>query len=132
MTINIRRIYEPPTEHDGQRVLVDRIWPRGVSREEAALDLWLKDIAPSTQLRKWFGHDPSRFDAFRDRYRQELEHNPQAVAELAALAKKGDVLLLYSAHDKQFNQAVVLAEYLKGLDPDIGAGNGIGRKRDEP
>ncbi len=112
MTIRIKRIYEPPKKGDGRRVLVDRIWPRGVSREAAALDLWLKDIAPSTELRKWFGHDPSRYADFRNRYRQELDENPQPVAELAALAKQGDVLLLYSAHDEQFNQAVVLAEYL--------------------
>lgn len=115
MTIRIKRVYEPPGNADGQRVLVDRIWPRGVCREGAALDLWLKDIAPSTALRKWFGHDPSRFAAFRDRYRQELKENPQPVAELAALARKGDVVLLYSAHDEKNNQAEVLAEYLKEL-----------------
>jgi uncharacterized protein YeaO (DUF488 family) len=115
MTIRIKRVYEPPANDYGQRVLVDRIWPRGVSRESAALDLWLKDIAPSTLLRKWFGHDPSRFAAFRDRYRQELEENPQSVAELATLVKKGDVVLLYSAHDEKNNQAVVLAEYLNEL-----------------
>jgi uncharacterized protein YeaO (DUF488 family) len=113
MTIGIKRIYEPPAKGDGRRVLVDRVWPRGVSREAAALDLWLKDVAPSTQLRKWFGHDPSRFTAFRDRYRQELDQNPQPVAELAALAKLGDLVLLYSAHDELNNQAVVLAEYLR-------------------
>jgi uncharacterized protein YeaO (DUF488 family) len=112
MTIRIKRIYEPPAKGDGQRVLVDRIWPRGVSRKAAALDLWLKDIAPSTPLRKWFGHDPSRFAAFRDRYRRELEENPGPVSELAALARQGNVLLLYSAHDEHNNQAVVLAEYL--------------------
>jgi uncharacterized protein YeaO (DUF488 family) len=112
MTIRIQRIYEPPKKDQGRRVLVDRIWPRGVSREAAALDLWLKDIAPSTELRKWFGHDPSRFAGFRNRYRQELEENPQPVAELAALARQGDILLLYSARDEHFNQAVVLAEYL--------------------
>jgi uncharacterized protein YeaO (DUF488 family) len=111
--IGIRRIYEPPAKDDGQRVLVDRIWPRGVSRQQAALDLWLKDIAPSTQLRKWFGHDPSRFADFRDRYRQELEENPEPVAALVALARQGDVVLLYSARDERFNQAVVLAEFLE-------------------
>jgi len=113
MTIRVKRIYEPPEKGEGQRVLVDRIWPRGVSSDAAALDLWLKDIAPSTELRKWFGHDPSRFADFRNRYRQELEDNPQPVAELAALAKRGDVVLLYSAHDEHCNQAVVLAEYLE-------------------
>jgi uncharacterized protein YeaO (DUF488 family) len=111
-TIDIRRIYEPPAKDDGQRVLVDRIWPRGMSRQEAGLDLWLKDIAPSTELRKWFGHDPSRFAEFRERYRQELDENPEPVAALVALAREGDVVLLYSARDERFNQAVVLAEYL--------------------
>lgn len=112
-TIRLKRIYEPKGTDDGTRVLVDRIWPRGVSRKAAGLDLWLKDIAPSTELRKWFGHDPSRFAAFRDRYRQELDENPQAVAELEALVRQGDVTLLYAAHDEHDNQAVVLAEYLK-------------------
>ena len=111
--IRIRRIYEPPSGDDGRRILVDRIWPRGLSRKAADLDLWLKDIAPSTQLRKWFAHDPSRFAAFRDRYRKELEENQQAVAELTALARQGDVTLLYAAHDEHINQAVVLADYLK-------------------
>ena len=112
-TIAVKRIYEPPSDKDGQRILVDRIWPRGVSREAAALDLWLKDIAPSTELRKWFGHDPSRAKGFRDRYRAELDSNPEAVAELCSLADKGDVTLLYAAHDEQANNATVLAEYLE-------------------
>lgn len=112
-SIAVKRIYEPPSDKDGQRVLVDRIWPRGVSREAAVLDLWLKDIAPSTELRKWFGHDPSRAAGFRDRYRAELASNPEAVAELCALADKGDVTLLYAAHDEQANNATVLAEYLE-------------------
>ena len=113
MTIRIKRVYEPLAKGDGRRVLVDRVWPRGVSRADAGLDLWLKDVAPSTKLRKWFGHDPSRFTAFRDRYRQELDENPQPVAELAALAGQGDIVLLYSARDELHNQAVVLAEYLR-------------------
>lgn len=112
-TIRIKRVYEQPSPDDGKRVLIDRIWPRGLSREAAALDLWLKDIAPSTELRKWFGHDPSRFAEFRDRYRKELSENPDPVAELAALARRGDMTLLYAAHDEQDNNAVVLAEYLK-------------------
>lgn len=111
-TIAIKRAYEPPMRGDGQRVLVDRIWPRGVSREEAALDLWLKDIAPSTALRKWFGHDPARWDEFRTRYRAELAANEAAVAQLCALAAKGKVTLIYGARDEQHNQAVVLADYL--------------------
>ena len=111
--IRIKRVYEHPSSDDGKRILVDRIWPRGLSREAAALDLWLKDIAPSTELRKWFGHDPSRFTEFRDRYRKELKDNPDPVAEVASLAHQGDVTLLYAAHDEQDNNAVVLAEYLK-------------------
>jgi len=111
--IAIKRAYEPPARDDGQRVLVDRIWPRGVSREQAALDLWLKDIAPSTALRTWFGHDPARWDEFRARYRAELAENAAAVAQLRALVAKGKVTLIYGARDEQHNQATVLAEYLK-------------------
>ena len=80
-TLRLKRIYDAPTPADGQRILVDRIWPRGVKRETAALTLWLKEIAPTADLRKWFGHDPARFAAFRDRYRKELDANPQAVAQ---------------------------------------------------
>lgn len=112
-SLRIKRIYEPAAGSDGQRVLVDRIWPRGVSREKAALELWLKDIAPSTELRKWFGHDPARFAEFRDRYREELDANREAVGQLCDLLGKGDVTLLYGAHDEEDNQAVVLAAYLK-------------------
>lgn len=110
-TLHIKRIYEPPKRGDGARVLVDCVWPRGVSKDEAELDLWLKEIAPSTELRKWFGHDPERFAEFRKRYRDELKDKDEAIAELAKLRPK-NVTLLYSAHDEQHNQAVVLAEYL--------------------
>ncbi|MGH6782577.1 MAG: DUF488 domain-containing protein [Sphingomonadaceae bacterium] len=112
MTIRIKRIYEAAAKADGQRVLVDRIWPRGVSREAADLTLWLKEIAPSTELRKWFGHDPARWDEFRHRYRAELDANPDAVRRLRELAAKGDVTLLYGARDTAHNQAVALAGYL--------------------
>jgi uncharacterized protein YeaO (DUF488 family) len=111
-SVGIKRIYEPPATTDGRRVLVDRLWPRGVSRETAALDLWLKAIAPTPALRTWFGHDPARFVTFRDRYRRELDANPDAVAELCGLIDQGDVTLLYAAHDEQANHAVVLAGYL--------------------
>ena len=110
-TLHIKRIYDPPKRGDGARVLVDRVWPRGMSKEKAELDLWLKDIAPSTELRKWFGHKPERFAEFRKRYRDELKDKNEAIAELAKLRPK-NVTLLYSAHDEQHNQAVVLAEYL--------------------
>jgi len=111
--IRIRRAYEPPAPADGKRVLVDRLWPRGLARKTAALDFWLKDIAPTPALRKWFGHDPSRFAVFAKRYREELDANSDAVADLCEIADSGDVTLLYAAHDKQVNHALVLAEYLE-------------------
>jgi uncharacterized protein YeaO (DUF488 family) len=111
--LNIKRIYEKPSRTDGARILVDRIWPRGVSKKKAALDEWLKDVAPSTRLRKWFGHDPERFSEFRRRYRAELKSNKTLVKHLRARLKKGRVTLLYAAHDEQHNQARVLAEYLR-------------------
>jgi len=110
----IKRIYEPAAKADGARVLVDRIWPRGVSKQKAALDEWFRDIAPSPRLRKWFGHDPERFGEFRRRYRDELKSNRIAVKHLRDLAKKRRVTLLYAAHDEEHNHARVLAEYLRG------------------
>jgi len=114
--IRIKRIYEAPARSDGARVLVDRIWPRGVKRENAELDLWLKDVAPSTELRKWFGHEPERFAEFARRYRHELDGNPEPLAELRKLGEGRNLTLLYSAHDERHNQAVVLAEYLAERD----------------
>lgn len=105
----IKRVYEPAAEGDGRRVLVDRVWPRGITKEKAVLSDWLKEVAPSTELRKWFGHDPGRFAEFRERYRAELEGNA-ALAELRTL--KGVVTLVYGAHDEEHNQAVVLLELL--------------------
>jgi len=110
--ISIKRVYEPAAVDDGTRVLVDRLWPRGVSKEEAKYDFWLKDVAPSTDLRHWFGHDPARWEEFRRRYVLELDANP-AVAELASIVKKGHTTVLYGAHDEEHNQAVVLADYLR-------------------
>ncbi len=110
--IRVRRIYTAAASDDGKRVLVDRVWPRGMSKERAALDLWLKDIGPSDALRHWFGHEPARYPEFRDRYFHELDSNPAVVQQLCDLADRGDVTLLYSAHDEAHNQAVVLAEYL--------------------
>ena len=115
-TITIKRIYEPAATNDGARVLVDRVWPRGITKEKAALGLWLKEIAPSTELRKWFGHDPARWDEFRARYGKELDGNEEAVGQLRALIAKGPVTLVYSAHDAEHNQAVALADYLKRLE----------------
>ncbi len=110
----IKRVYLPPDKDDGQRVLVDRLWPRGVSKREAAIDVWLKDVAPSAALRKWFGHDPQRWEEFRRRYLAELADNTDAVDQLRELAKTGRVTLLYGAHDEEHNQARVLLELLRG------------------
>jgi uncharacterized protein YeaO (DUF488 family) len=113
--IQIRRIYEPPRADDGARILVDRLWPRGVSKEDAKLTLWLKDIAPSTELREWFGHESSRWHEFSRRYRAELKANEAAVAEIATFLRSGRVTLLYGARDTEHNEAVVLADYLHEL-----------------
>lgn len=113
MKLRVKRIYEAPDPTDGYRVLVDRIWPRGVSRERAALDAWMREIAPSTSLRRWFGHDASRWREFKRRYAAELEERQDLVAEVAAIARDRRVTLLFSARDTEHNQAVALAEYLK-------------------
>ncbi|MER8430239.1 DUF488 domain-containing protein [Mesorhizobium caraganae] len=112
----VKRAYEALASDDGQRVLVDRIWPRGISKEDAALTLWLKDIAPSDELRKWFGHEPARWAEFRKRYAVELDGNGEAAAQLRGLLGKGKVTLLYGAHDEAHNNAVALAGYLHGTD----------------
>lgn len=111
--IRIKRVYEPPDENDGIRVLVDRLWPRGISKADAALDHWMKEIAPSTELRKWFGHDSERWPAFRDHYREELLHRKSELDQLAAFARQQTVTLLYAARDSEHNQAVVLREWLE-------------------
>lgn len=111
-TLRIKRIYDKPEPADGWRVLVDRLWPRGVSKEEAALDEWLKDTAPSTELREWFDHDPEKFAEFRTKYKHELAHNPAVIAVLRR-AKKQSVTLLYAAKDLKINHAVVLQKYLE-------------------
>ncbi|MBA1141515.1 DUF488 domain-containing protein [Mesorhizobium neociceri] len=112
----VKRIYEPPAPDDGQRVLVDRIWPRGVRKEDAALTLWLKHIAPSDELRKCFGHEPARWAEFRKRYAAELDGNGETVAQLRGLLGKSRVTLLYGAHDEAHNNAVALAGYLRGAE----------------
>ena len=117
MTIRIKRIYDPAARGDGARVLVDRLWPRGVSKEAAGKLVWLKDVAPTPKLRTWFGHDPARFAEFSRRYRAELEHNEPGPAELRALAGKGTVTLLYGARDTEHNHALVLKDYLEGNPP---------------
>jgi uncharacterized protein YeaO (DUF488 family) len=111
--VAVKRVYETPAKADGQRVLVDRLWPRGVSKKDAELTLWLKEIAPSDELRKWFGHEPERWPEFQKRYRAELDANGDAVAELRDLLREGKVTLLYGAHDEAHNNAVALAGYLE-------------------
>jgi len=112
MSIQLKRAYETGSEADGYRVLVDRLWPRGISKQDAKIDLWLKEIAPSTNLRKWFGHDPAKWDEFRKRYAQELDTRPEIVKQLVDLVEKQRVTLIYSAKNEEFNQAVALKEYL--------------------
>lgn len=112
-TFHIKRIYDPPAAGDGARVLVDRVWPRGIGKDAARLTLWLKDVAPSTALRKWFGHDPERWREFQTRYRAELKANSAALAPLYELQRRGRVTLLYGARDEEHNQAQVLTEYLR-------------------
>ena len=111
--IRVKKIYDPYDAKDGARVLVDGLWPRGVRKDEARLTLWLKDIAPSADLRRWFGHDPARFAEFARRYRAELAANKKAVSRMDDLVKSGRVTLLYAAHDTEYNEARVLADYLK-------------------
>ena len=114
MTITIKRVYDERDDGDGYRVLVDRLWPRGVSKEGAHVDEWLRDVAPSTELRKEFGHDPQRFAQFAERYRAELDANP-ATDSLRTVVEQHDVVtLVYAAHDTEHNQAVVLRDYLSG------------------
>jgi len=110
--VRIKRAYEPPSRRDGTRVLVDRLWPRGVKKADAGISQWMKEIAPSNELRKWFGHDPERWEEFRRRYRAELTKKRELLGELRSLAKEGPLTLVYSAHDEAHNQAVVLREAL--------------------
>ncbi len=110
--IRIKRVYEKPTKTDGQRILIDRLWPRGLSKSQAKIDFWLKEIAPSTELRKWFSHDPAKWSEFKRRYFKELNQSQKNLAELKKLLKKKSTLV-YSAKDTQFNNAVALKEYLE-------------------
>lgn len=113
MDIALKRAYEPAAESDGHRVLVDRLWPRGVSREAARIDEWERDLAPSTELRTWFGHDPARFDEFRRRYLLELDGHKERLRDLRRIARQGRLTLVYAARDSEHNDAVVLADVLR-------------------
>lgn len=112
-TIHLKRAYEEPSSGDGVRILVERLWPRGLTKERAAVDVWLKAVAPSPELRRWFGHDPARWEEFQKRYWAELDANPDAVAELRGKARAGPVTFIYAARDEQHNGALALKEYLR-------------------
>ncbi len=110
--IRIKRAYEEPDREDGTRILVDRLWPRGLTKEKARVDLWLKDVAPSTELRKWFAHDPGKWAEFQSRYLEELKRNKEQLSLLRQEAAKGTVTLVYGAKDQQHNEAVILQRLL--------------------
>jgi uncharacterized protein YeaO (DUF488 family) len=110
--IRLKRAYEPPASEDGRRILVDRLWPRGLRKADAAIDRWVKEISPSIELRRWFGHDPGRWEEFRRRYRDELSAHSDVLDELRSLAREGPLTLVYSARDEDHNNAVVLREVL--------------------
>lgn len=110
--MKIKRVYEKPEPEDGTRILVDRLWPRGLTKEKAQIDIWLKNIAPTTELRKWFGHDPEKWEEFKKRYLTELKNNDEQVSILKDEIKKGPVTLIYGAKDEEHNEALFLKNYL--------------------
>lgn len=113
--IRLKRVYEAPSQEDGERILVERLWPRGCTKERAAVDLWLKDIAPSPELRRWFGHDPARWDQFQKRYQAELQEKPEIVQLLRQKDADGTLTLIFAARDLEHNSALVLKQYLQSL-----------------
>ncbi len=113
LVVEVERIYEPANEDDGYRVLVDRIWPRGLKKTEAGVDLWMKEIAPSAQLRKWFGHEPDKWDEFKKRYAEELVDKEVLVEQIASRARTGKVTLLFGSRNEHINNAIALKEYLE-------------------
>ena len=113
MDIRTKRAYEQPASDDGARVLVDRLWPRGLTKEKAQIDLWLKEIGPSTELRKWFAHDPAKWDRFRGRYETEIKHNVELLEILKRKANEGTLTLIYAARDAKHNEALVLKRFLE-------------------
>ena len=112
MNIKIKRVYEKPDKTDGFRILVDRLWPRGLTKEKAAADLWLKDIAPSTELRKWFNHEPEKWKEFIKKYLVELKENKEPVSLLKEWVKKGPVTLIYGARDQEHNEALIIKKFI--------------------
>lgn len=123
MNIRLKRVYEAPAPEDGMRVLVDRLWPRGLAKEKAHVDLWLKDLAPSTELRKWFNHEPEKWAEFKRRYRLELQQQPDALAHGIEAMGTGPVTLLFASKEARFNDAVALREFIlaRGGKPGKGA-----------
>jgi uncharacterized protein YeaO (DUF488 family) len=114
-TIRLKRVYEPPAEEDGYRVLVERLWPRGISKDRAEVDLWLKGVSPSPELRKWYAHDPAKWEEFQDRYRAELEQNPELEKLRRLIGEKKTVTFVYAARDEERNSALVLKRFLEQL-----------------
>ncbi|MCI0480880.1 MAG: DUF488 family protein [Candidatus Dadabacteria bacterium] len=115
MTIKLKRVYDKPEAGDGVRILVERLWPRGLSKNEAKVDIWLKDIAPSAGLRKWFSHDPSKWEEFRKRYHSELDQNRDAIKEFLEITEGRDATFVYASREKEFNSAKALKSYIEKL-----------------
>jgi len=116
MNIRIKRVYEKPAKEDGQRILVDRLWPRGLTKEKAKIDCWAKSLAPSTELRRWYGHDPGKWDEFKSRYYKELQADPETLRELSARLRRGPATFLYGSKEERLNNAVALREYLEASE----------------
>ena len=116
MKLRIKRVYDEPSSSDGLRILVDRLWPRGLTKEKAGIDLWMKEIAPSQELREWFAHDPAKWEEFEKRYHHELDKNASELETLRQHLAKGQVTLVYGAKDTEHNQAVTLLRYLEKID----------------
>lgn len=115
MNIKIKRVYEQQDKKDGERILVDRLWPRGLTKEKAGVDLWLKEIAPSTELRKWFDHDPAKWKRFRGRYETEIRHKDDLIKVLKQKAREGTITFIYGARDEKHNEALVLKQFLERI-----------------
>jgi len=120
VTIELKRAYEPPSPNDGRRVLVERLWPRGLSKERAAIDLWLKDVAPSPELRRWYGHDHDKWPEFQRRYRDELRAREAELEQLRELARTGPLTFVFGSRDTEYNSAAVLREVVEGRPPAAG------------
>lgn len=115
MDIRLKRVYEEPSESDGTRILIDRLWPRGLTKEKAKVDVWLKEIAPTTELRKWFNHEPSKWPEFKKRYKTEISNNPEAISALKKHLASGKATILYGAKDEEHNDAVVIKQFFDNM-----------------